>query len=418
MNHRRHPPRVRTAVAKRPSALPYLLFALFLLLLSQQANAQGYGKDGEVRWERKRWSHDEIPTTLPAPVRDAVADWGPWAEEHGYNLLLDETQQVFLVVEKRDRTAAKQLKVIDEALEVIEELALAKTVAPSPTTFGKNSGAPFGRSEFSRLQSGDAGDAPEDEEKRWGRASGYDPTRVPVIALVHDHAKLNSVLRHWMALRPELEWQEKVYKNYASFISEVPLFAVIVTRNTDREEWDLKHETAALLTRLMLKRAHGPLPKWIEAGLTWQVETRLFQSVWHFFSRESRFVSSSSHSGWEREIRSHVRRRREGAGLFSDATKFDPKEWRDREAYLAWGLTGFVTDELGDRLPQCLKLFKDLRDEGARVNQPDGTWTYDISFLPSLSDQFCVLANLLGDDFEDHALKAFKRGLKRSGEPR
>ena len=75
MKHRQDTPRARTAVAERSTGvLPYLLFGLFLALLSGQANAQGHGKGGEVRWERKRWNHDEIPATLPAPVRDAVAD--------------------------------------------------------------------------------------------------------------------------------------------------------------------------------------------------------------------------------------------------------------------------------------------------------------------------------------------------------
>ena len=415
MRSRRQTARVQVFAAKRPSALPYILFALFLLFLSSQANAQGYGKAGEVRWERKRWAHDELPATLPAPVRDAIADWGPWSEARGYHLLLDETQQVLLAVERRDRTAAKQLRVIDEALRVIEELALAKDNATTPSTQA-SSDTSTARPLYASTSAGEG--TPGDAEKRWGRAAGLESRRLPVIALVHDHATLNSILRHWMALRPELEWQEKIAQNYGSFISEDPLFAVIVTRKTERSEWDLDHETAALLTRLMLKRAHGPLPMWIEAGLTWQVETHLFQSIWHFFHRESRFIPSSSHSGWEREVRSLVRRRKQGAGLFEDASNFDPKEWRDREAYLAWGLMGFLTHELGGRLPQCLARLSDLRDESARIDHPDGSWTYDTSVLPSISEQFTTLADLLGDDFEERALKAFQRGLKRSGELR
>jgi len=410
MKHRNQTPKVRTAVAERSTGvLPYLLFALFLALFSGQANAQGHGKGGELRWERKRWSHDEIPATLPAPVRDAVADWGPWAEEHGYNLLLDETRQVLLAVEKRDRTAAKQLKIVDDALEVIEELALAKKYTFTPETLGNSSGD----STRSTTQLED-----EAEVTRWGRAAGFDDKRVPVIAMVHDQETLNSALEHWMEIRPELDWKEYVDKNYVSFISEEPLFAVIVTRDTSRDEWDLEHETAALLTRLMLKRAHGPLPKWVEAGLTWQVETRLFQSVWHLFDRKSEFILSSSHSGWERELRSNLRREREGAQLFEDTAAFAPKEWRDSEAYLAWGMMGFVTKELGHRLPEYLGNLSRLRDHRALLVDQDGSWSYDTTALPTVTDQFCALADLLGDDFEERALKGFKRGLKRSGELR
>lgn len=414
MKHRKHTTKVRTAVARRnQSALPYLLFALSLFLLSSQAYAQGYGDGGDVRWERKRWDHDEIPATLPAPVRDAVADWGPWAEESGYNLLLDETRQVFVVVEKRDRTAAKQLRVVDDALEVIEELALAKEHAPTPETYGSRNDSSLEHGERSTTQMDDDG-----EETHWGRAAGYDKKRIPVIALVHDQETLDSVLEHWMELRPELDWRAQVNKNLVSFISEEPLFAVIVTRDTSRDEWDIEHETAALLTRLMLKRAHGPLPKWVEAGLTWQVETRLFQSIWHFFGRKSDFIPSSSHSGWERELRSKLRREKEGAGLFEDTVEFAPKEWRDSEAYLAWGMMGFVSKELGDRLPEYLDNLSRLRDHRAKVVEPDGSWTYDTSVLPTPTDQFCALADLIGDDFEERALTSFKRGLKRTGELR
>ena len=42
----------------------------------------------------------------------------------------------------------------------------------------------------------------------------------------------------------------------------------------------------------------------------------------------------------------------------------------------------------------------------------------DTSVRPSISEQCTTLADLLGDDFEDRALKAFQRGLKRSGELR
>ena len=168
----------------------------------------------------------------------------------------------------------------------------------------------------------------------------------------------------------------------------------------------------------MLKRAHGPLPKWIEAGLTWQVETRLFQSVWHFFGRKSKFVASSSHSGWERELRSKFRRARESQGLFDRAIAFTPEEWSDTEAYLAWGMMGFVSAELGDRLPVYLGELATLRDLRAKVVEADGSWTYDITALPSSAEQFSALASILGEDFEDRALSGFKRGLKRSGELR
>jgi len=411
MKHRQRTPKVRTAVAERSSsALPYLLFALFLFALSGQSYAQGYGDGGDVRWERKRWDHDEIPATLPAPVRDAVADWGPWAEERGYNLLLDETRQVFVVVEKRDRTATKQLRVVDDALEVIEELALAKEHTPTPETFGSRDDSSLERSTTQVTG--------ESDETLWGRAAGFDKKRVPVIALVHDQETLDSVLAHWMELRPELDWRAQINKELVSFISEEPLFAVIVTRDTSRDEWDIEHETAALLTRLMLKRAHGPLPKWVESGLTWQVETRLFKSIWHFFGRESDFIPSSSHSGWERELRSMLRREKEGAGLFEDTVQFAPKEWRDSEAYLAWAMMGFVSKELGERLPEYLDDLSRLRDHRAKVVEPDGSWTYDTSVLPTPTDQFGALADLIGEDFEERALKSFKRGLKNTGELR
>ena len=410
MKHRKENHRVSTAVADRSqSALPHLFLALAAWLLAGQASAQGYG-GGEVRWERKRWEYQELPATLPAPVRDAVADWGPWAEASGYNLLLDETRQVFLVVERRDRTAAKQLRVVDEALEVIEELALAKQSASIPETHGSTEDAPKDRSVAIAER--------DTEEHSWGRAAGYDAERVPVIALVHNQAALDSVLKHWMKLRPELNWHADISQDLVSFISEDPLFAVLITRDTSREEWDLKHETAALLTRLMLKRAHGPLPKWIEAGLTWQVETRLFQSIWHFFGRKSMFVASSSHSGWERELRSKFHRTRESQGLFDRTIAFSPLEWSDTEAYLAWGMMGFVSAELGDRLPVYLGELAALRDQRAKVVEADGSWTYDITALPSSVEQFSALASILGEDFEDRALKGFKRGLKRSGELR
>ncbi|MCH2107203.1 MAG: hypothetical protein MK291_11245 [Planctomycetes bacterium] len=411
MKHRKENYKVKAAVAERSSsALPLLLFALSLFALSGQAFAQGYGDGGDVRWERKRWDHDEVPATLPAPVRDAVADWGTWAEESGYNLLLDESRQVFLVVERRDRTAAKQLRVVEDALEVIDELAFAKQHTSTPETLGSLKDAPSDRSVT--LADEDA------KEQRWGRAAGFDEDRVPVIALVHDQETLDSLLMHWMELRPELDWRAEVDENLVSFISEDPLFAVIVTRDTSRDEWDMEHETAALLTRLMLKRAHGPLPEWVEAGLTWQVETRLFQSIWHFFGRNSKFIASSSHSGWERELRSKFRRERESAGLFDRTISFSPEEWSDTEAYLAWGMAGFVAEELGERLPEYLDDLAMLRDERAKVEAADGTWTYDITALPTPTDQFSALADLIGEDFEERALAAFKRGLKRNGELR
>ena len=75
MNQHHHTPRARTAAAKHsPSALPFLLFVLFLFFLSDQANAQGDSEDGEVRWEHERSSHEEALSALtlfttPSPRR-------------------------------------------------------------------------------------------------------------------------------------------------------------------------------------------------------------------------------------------------------------------------------------------------------------------------------------------------------------
>jgi hypothetical protein len=346
-----------------------------------------------------------------------------WAKEHGYNLLLDKTQRVFIAVEKRDRTAAKQLKVIDDALEVIEELGLAEIIATTPQTHDgteRSTSRPMHTLPPSIVAApGDSAGFPTDDPKKnWGRAAGMDPARIPTIAFVHDQETLDSLLQHWMTLRPELDWDRHVHEDLSSFISEDPLFAVIVTRKTKRKEWDLEHETAALLTRLMLKRAHGPLPKWIEAGLTWQVETRLFQSIWHFFARESRFVASSSHSGWEREVRSIARRRKQAIGLFEDAAEFDPKDWRDEDAFLAWGLMGVLKEELDGGLPLVLNRISLLRDAGARIEEPDGSWHYDTAYIPTVSEQYGAFADILGEELEERALKSLKRGLKRTGEPR
>lgn len=403
MDHQSKAPQVRVAVATRTSSTPlYFLFILALFFLAGGANAQGYGRDGEVRYERKRWAHDELPTDLKSEVVDAISAWGPWAEEHGYILLLDETKRAILAVEKRDRTAMKQLKVADDALEMLKELKLIGdrvpgAVTPQPEKLSLNS--------------------PKDE-RSWGSASEIDPNRIPVIALVHNQETLDSVLEHWMRLRPELNWHSDVQRTLSSFISPDPLFAVLVTRDTKRNEWDLSHETSALLTRLILRRDYGKLPAWIEAGLTWQVETRLFNSIWHFFGSRSRFIASSSHSGWERELRSKARKHELDGAIFNSASSFDPEEWSMHEAQLAWGLMGVISESLGDRLSDCLSALRELREAGSRVLRKDGSWNYDTSYLPSIQQQFSVIADLMGEDFEEQALKSMKRGLKRSGESR
>ena len=104
--------------------------------------------------------------------------------------------------------------------------------------------------------------------------------------------------------------------------------------------------------------------------------------------------------------------------LFKDTIKFASKEWHDSEAYLAWAMMGFVSRELGERLPEYLEDLSRLRDHRATVREPDGSWYYDTSVLPTSTDQFCALADLIGDDFEERALESFKRGLKRTGELR
>ena len=81
-------------------------------------------------------------------------------------------------------------------------------------------------------------------------------------------------------------------------------------------------------------------------------------------------------------------------------------------------MMGFVSAELGDRLPVYLGELAALRDQRAKVVEADGSWTYDITALPSSAEQFSALASILGEDFEDRALSGFKRGLKRSGELR
>ncbi|MDE0892909.1 MAG: hypothetical protein OSB14_12060 [Planctomycetota bacterium] len=394
-------PRVRVALATRPSKAPlYVLIFTALLMLAGSASAQGYAKAGELRHERKRWAHDELPAELPSRVLDAASAWGPWAEEQGYALLLDESMQAIIIVERRDRTAMKQLKVAEETLEIISELSLISESSPTtPST--------------KHLTLDDA-----ESESSWGSAGETDKDRLPVIALVHDQEALKSILKHWMKLRPELEWDSKVRENHISFISPDPLFAALVTRDTSRNEWDLNHETAALLTRLMLKRSYGKLPAWIEAGLTWQVETRLFNSIWHFFGRKARFISSASHSGWEKELRSMARAHELDGDIFYSASSFTTEEWSMRNAQLAWGLMGVISESLGDRLSDCLSALRELREAGSRVLRKDGSWNYDTSYLPPIQQQFSVIADLMGEDFEEQALKSMKRGLKRSGESR
>ena len=77
-----------------------------------------------------------------------------------------------------------------------------------------------------------------------------------------------------------------------------------------------------------------------------------------------------------------------------------------------------LSEELGDRLPEFLGSLRDARDEGGRITKEDGSWCYDTTYLPPSSQQFSLIGDLLGDDFEERALKSLKQGLKRSGELR
>jgi hypothetical protein len=349
----------------------------------------------EVHWGRKAFEVEELPDEMGPGARAAVALWAGWAADHGYRMELSEDGCVLLLLQAK-RTPKKELKLIEETLEMFNELL----PAPERGTGGEP---------LPRLAQGGPLAAMEGAWVRapWIQAGPEADTETIVLLGLGDQKDYASVVDLMVDGNPYLAQWAPSGKRAAGFVLEQPLCGSWLLGSAAPEECDPHNELVHRLARLLLLRRYGRQPWWLTLGLAWHMEIELRGTVYCFPGRGG-FVSCHMHGSWPNNLR-NMARKDEPDITWERLSCWKRGAWNDGDATRAWGVAKYISLARSDALPFILEDFRSLGNMLGIERRTDGSWRVLTDYTVSQEDQQGILEAHLGEGFEEEMLKAFSK---------
>ena len=367
---------------------------------SAQAGASssplGTGRDrARVYQGRKSYYLDKLPADLGAAPLAAVERWGEWAVESGYRLELTADGRVLLLMKSR-RTPRKELKLIEETLELFDELL------PAPQR-GEH-GEPLPRlAEDAPLAALGSAVAPP-----WIQHGPEADTETIVLLAVDEQADYEAAIDLMVGTNQYLKSWAASGKRQLGFVLDQPLCGSLPIGKLEPEEYDFRNELVHRLTRLLVTRRFGRQPWWLTVGLAWTMELELRGTVYCFPGKDG-FVSRGSHGAWPNNLRNLVRKKDSGIS-WQRLADWQRWTWNDGDATLAWGVTKYLSMAEAQALPMILEDFRALRNIHGIDRGADGRWRILTDYTVSSADQKELLEGHLGEEFAEEMGAALAKG--------
>lgn len=347
----------------------------------------------KVYQEHRSYTLEELSEKLGAGPLATLELWGGWAAERGYRLELSADGRVLLVLRAR-KTPKKELKLIEETLELFDELLPAPERGPA--------GEPLWR-----------GTKPEETlfgvpNSAWIQYGPQADTEMIVLFGVGEQDDYEAAIDLIVEGQPALASWAHTCKDGPGFVLSQPLCASLLLGKLAAEESDPHNELVNCLTRLLVTRRFGRQPWWLTVGLAWYMELELRGTVYCFPGR-SGFVASSSHGAWPRRLRKLARDRDADISV-ERLLGLWPQVWDEERAILAWGTVKYLATAHGEQLAHILEDFRLLRNLQGIERWPDGAWRVNTGYRVPLEHQEALMASRLGGGFEQDMAEVMAKG--------
>ena len=367
---------------------------LALALVACSTVSLVHADEAKVRYDGKEIPRADLPASLPQSAHDTVAAWASWADENKYRLFLTDDGRVLLIVPLKNRSARKELALIEKTCEYIDE------ILPAPERETNDS-------------SPEAGKEPEAPKPgywswRWGDDGPPLDSETAVLIQVRDQKDYGAALRNVVSQHEYLDDWLDTALGYSGFTLELPLCAVWLAGAKDLEEWDVRNELVHRLATLLVLRRFDQQPYWLLTGLAWHVEYELMDSHYCFPYR-SEFVYTAEHTAWE----SMQKAAHDGSESLrmEQVTRLVRGEFYLEHARNAWGAASMLAKHYPESLALALEDLRLLRNDKG-VSRTSGTWTRITGWNPTPEDQLAILHARFGEDFLDEVLAFYQKGTR------
>ena len=327
-----------------------------------------YPSDGVAHWKGRKVDAEVLQASLGQGVLDVLLAWSPWAQSQGYEAYVEPLGRVVLYLAADARGVTKELALIEETADAVEELLFGPVTA---------------------------------------RAAGVPPRPFvdapAVMAHTRDEAEYRILLQHAATLEPSLASWVPVGQTLTGFTLVKPLASGWAVKAKQRVEWKAENEVVHRLTSLLVLRQYGEVPYWLISGLSWHVELQRCKDIYCFPYRDE-FVWATEHTAWPKELKALFRDGRSeflsGLAAWKRGT-FDAA--RSKEAF---GLARFAAARPG-ALSGILADFAELRRSAGIRHIDEYNWELIVGWEPDVDQTRAILRRHLGDNFEAAAIAAF-----------
>lgn len=360
------------------------------LLLAAAAPVSAASADAEsptVFVGGKKVALTELAGSLSDDVSETTARWAAVAESIDAGLHVVADGRVLLVTHSTKRKLKKELGLIEDTLEMVDDLLPERPVA---TIEGAD------KPSSKRMPD------PEDEgtlvllqpknDKEYGQ-------------LLEEVVKGERYLQAW----------KDSARRLPGFTISRPAVAMWIELLDGQEEFDIRNELVHRLAHLAVARRFGELPYWLQTGLSWHIEEELLGAIYCFPYRDE-FVWATEHTSWDKDLAREFKKAKGSESFFRDLAGWKRGSYRSDEARQAFGIARFLMEHHREDAPQLLSNLFHLRATKG-VKSAGRGWELIPGWEPEANDQRAEFERVLGEGILSEAAKYFAKG-KRYKKPR
>lgn len=344
------------AVAGPLGALASLVLGLGLTLAASATGASPTGAQPSAKlaadgagarlvWKRHNHAFGEWPEELDAACIEVLEAWQPFASEHGYRMDLHRGGRVLMLSSApKNRSNRAWEERIGDALELTD--TIIPWTAPSATPRGVHSSR--------RL---DVRPALE---------------LVQVLVRLENEADRDALVEDLLRRAPELKTWAAGARGQSALLLRKPACAAWIESGSAAVR-SSEAEFANRLTHLLLNDRFGELPAFLEEGLGWYVEQELTGKLSSapYLAEPPRDLPRR---GFERELRSLFRSRKETPISVEDLLGLKHASWDAELAALAWGTSQHICALRPEAISSLCADLALARQTLNWVKPGDGSW--------------------------------------------
>ena len=353
-----------------------------------------------VHWRKKDVGAADVRAALgPEPVA-AVQAWWRFADDHDYRLFLTDEGRVLLLVPAKNRTAKKELALVQKTA------ALVDAILPSPAR-AEPEPAPPPPAPEDPGQDGEGGEEAWASSFQWGAGSWRRDAETVVLVQARDADDYGHALEHLAEGFEYLRGWTTSARSFSGCTLGKPLAAIWLLEDDELEEYDPENELVHRLTELLVQRRFDQQPTWLLQGIAWYVEYKL-QKTHYCFPWRAEFVYEDEHSSWGAMLK--AQHKGTSALKIDDVVALQRGSFQLDAARNAWGVATFLIDHHGASVPALLEDVRVLYAEKGVIRHANGSWERVPGYVPSPADVLVLLQRHAGDDVLAELASFYKKG--------